>query len=653
MEENPSREILSHFSRAERKEIDGKRGGGEKNNMTIKIEIAPLPVYDYNTPNLERGIGKMPSHSFFAWPRFQPATTSFRNRRLDKKIPADTAQEGRNSGEWRLNMTGMTMTLGVLLCAAGGPRDAVLLDFTAQWCGPCQKVKPLIDQMQQEGYPIKQIDVDRNPELAQRYRVQSMPTFVMVVDGREVDRVVGGGDPVVLRPRLERMFQKAMHVGDASQSEPSSALPRSFSEPRSDDPPVSPNEVSSQEAGHTPADFPRNGKLQSEEPAVPTSMSRQCVSASVRLRIEDSRGHSWGTGTIIDAREGKALVLTCGHIFRDSRGKGPIEVHLFGEGSMVKVPGQCLHYDEVADLGLVIFTPPGEVASIPVAPEGYRPKVGDEVLSVGCDGGATPTSRRHRIQSLDRVHSEQFAYVEVTGAPVQGRSGGGLFSREGYLLGVCNAADPRDNEGLFAPLVAIHRQLDQNQLAFVYESPAVGDRRLAKNASGTPASRAVASTEVLPASASLSDRQTLSTIENASMPRSMPPPESEPEPIALEEAGSARSGGMTAKEQATLEEIRRRQQDGAEVICIIKSCRDPESPSEIIVLKNASAAFRRALARGDHSDRTDISESLSRDDTIFSKEVGGEALSSARSDAAARDDLAPFQTTLSVPHARK
>ena len=71
-------------------------------------------------------------------------------------------------------------------------------------------------------------------------------------------------------------------------------------------------------------------------PVVPISYStptaRQAVSdadllaASVRIRVEDRQGHNCGSGTIIDALPGgEALVLTCGHLFRDSEGKGKIE----------------------------------------------------------------------------------------------------------------------------------------------------------------------------------------------------------------------------------------------------------------------------------------------------------------------------------------
>ena len=68
------------------------------------------------------------------------------------------------------------------------------------------------------------------------------------------------------------------------------------------------------------------------------------IAASVRLRVEDANGHSCGSGTIIDARDGQALILTCGHIFRDSKGKGQIEVDLFSPSGQQRVPGQLISY---------------------------------------------------------------------------------------------------------------------------------------------------------------------------------------------------------------------------------------------------------------------------------------------------------------------
>lgn len=71
----------------------------------------------------------------------------------------------------------------------------MLVDFWATWCGPCRMLGPVIEQLAEdyEGKDviIGKVDVDENPELAQRYGVMSIPTVLLLEDGKEVDRKVG------------------------------------------------------------------------------------------------------------------------------------------------------------------------------------------------------------------------------------------------------------------------------------------------------------------------------------------------------------------------------------------------------------------------------------------------------------------------------
>lgn len=70
----------------------------------------------------------------------------------------------------------------------------VLVDFFATWCGPCKMVSPLLEQVSEEmGDKIKigKLDIDQSPELASKYGVMSIPTFIMFKDGKEVAKNVG------------------------------------------------------------------------------------------------------------------------------------------------------------------------------------------------------------------------------------------------------------------------------------------------------------------------------------------------------------------------------------------------------------------------------------------------------------------------------
>ncbi len=70
---------------------------------------------------------------------------------------------------------------------------AVLVDFWAEWCGPCKMLGPVIEEIGEEekGFKVGKVDITTEKELAQQFGVMSIPTLVLFKDGKEVDRLIG------------------------------------------------------------------------------------------------------------------------------------------------------------------------------------------------------------------------------------------------------------------------------------------------------------------------------------------------------------------------------------------------------------------------------------------------------------------------------
>ncbi len=69
----------------------------------------------------------------------------------------------------------------------------VLLDFWAAWCGPCQMIAPVVEQVAEELADVRvgKVNTDEQPELAGEFGIMSIPTLVLIKDGKEVQRSVG------------------------------------------------------------------------------------------------------------------------------------------------------------------------------------------------------------------------------------------------------------------------------------------------------------------------------------------------------------------------------------------------------------------------------------------------------------------------------
>ena len=93
-----------------------------------------------------------------------------------------------------------------------GADTPVLVDFWAEWCGPCLRVAPVLEEIageQAEQLTIAKVNVDDNPELAQRYHVMSIPTMLVFSGGEISKKLVGAMGKTQLLQELDEFLVSA------------------------------------------------------------------------------------------------------------------------------------------------------------------------------------------------------------------------------------------------------------------------------------------------------------------------------------------------------------------------------------------------------------------------------------------------------------
>jgi thiol-disulfide isomerase/thioredoxin len=371
--------------------------------------------------------------------------------------------------------------------------QAVLLDFHADWCGPCRQMRPVVGELARKGYPVKSIDIDQAPRLKEKYRVDAVPTFIVVdAAGQELGRT-SGSQPAA---QLARFYLDAR-----AKAQPPANSRAHVDGGESDDRDAGKSDGDEESARAPKADDERQSKPEREEAAddQPVFQNPKPWETVVRIRVLAQGSVGFGSGTIIYSSPKESLILTCAHIFKlDGRRQAPpasfprkILVDLFdgklhGEHpaqvhAVEWVEGKAVDYDFGLDVGLIRIRPGRKLPAARVVPAHWEPRSRMKMLTVGCSEGQDATAW-HTVITKPQMRglsgNDDYQAIECMIAPKQGRSGGGLFTTDGYIAGVCNFADPRGDHGLYATPRSIYSLLDRNRLMALYEPVSSGSGTL-------------------------------------------------------------------------------------------------------------------------------------------------------------------------------
>jgi thiol-disulfide isomerase/thioredoxin len=464
----------------------------------------------------------------------------------------------------------LTMTaLGV------GPRGYVL-EFSGKSCPPCQQMAPIISRLEREGLPIRKVDVEEERSLAEQYQVESIPTFILIVNDQEVERMSGAQAESRIRqmlakvpaqPRNNPNDRLAVKLGDSAPlPRPEVLVP---SEPRPPQKTYDSHLVENDESPKGLWPFPKKPKplvsstVRGNDPAhMPgvdnvATASDTPMDASVRLRVMTGNKLVRGSGTIIESQAGRTTILTCSHISRGATDDTKVEVDIFCNGQTTTYVGTLVGSDPIADIGLITIPTGESFPASPLASASLIPAIGTKVVSIGCGGGEVPSREQLRVTDVNRYKGPDT--LVCTGIPVQGRSGGGLFDESGALVGVCFAADETGKSGVYCGVKPITELLEKHDMGHLVPS--------------SEAESGIVDSDVMPSdSEGLGDPELGEEAPFAKMPSS---------PL-LKQAAEPPSLSHSAEEFAA---------DDAEVVVVIRSRSAGSAGDKVILIHKPSRKF--------------------------------------------------------------
>ncbi|MDB5349477.1 MAG: Thioredoxin [Planctomycetota bacterium] len=163
-----------------------------------------------------------------------------------------------------------------------------------------------------------------------------------------------------------------------------------------------------------------------------------------------------GSGTVVYSTPERSLILTCNHLFE---AKNKVTVDLFHPDAertpkghlqlrfLETHPAKVLGRDPRCDVALVEFQPGRVLACSPIAPESFKLSPGMALTAVGCGEGKDATVWSTEVTELAQAIP---GWTRCRSRPKQGRSGGGLFTPDGVLVGVCDFAEISEDYGQYA-----------------------------------------------------------------------------------------------------------------------------------------------------------------------------------------------------------
>ncbi len=428
-------------------------------------------------------------------------------------------------------------TVSVLILLFGASPRGEVIELTGQRCYHCQTMVPIVHRLQREGLPIRQVDVDQQPEEARRYAYEGLPTFLVVHDGKVISRTLGAVSESELRRLVARIPTDPAPPQTVSPQtvspQPSSPNLRvELGEPAPLPRPAAGQGVVAEVAppaqeGNESSLFPRLFRRQPKpEPAVrgqsqtPTLGGEfngaSALAASVRLNLHGAKGILQGSGTIIDSRPGRTLVLTAGAPFDQLPAGAKIEVEVpaspaamaAGDSRPRAYIAKLVKADFEADLALIEFPTDQPLPRAAIAPAARAPQLSERVACIGGASGASITRNPDRITALNKYVGPDT--IECSGVPLPGRCGGGLFNSHDELIGVCIAVSEDSKTrapvgGMYCGLKPIHDLLQSQNLGALLDTPAAPQQNVAAMVQTELGSARPMPTEMPGADAGLSD----------------------------------------------------------------------------------------------------------------------------------------------------